>query len=129
MAYFDREFATVEYDAEVDTVYTKMTGFARGEEFRSYMEAVIDAVDDTGTNCILADTREQPTLDQEDQDWVIETWGPRAVEHGADCMALIAPEQVVAKMTVDTVVEESDDELTRRWFETIDEAEEWLASK
>jgi hypothetical protein len=40
MAYFDEDFATVEYDEYCDAVVGRMTEFADGEQFREYMEAI-----------------------------------------------------------------------------------------
>lgn len=128
MAYFDEDFATVTYDAETGAVVARMTEYAEGEPFREYMNAVIEAVNDTGSECVLADTREQPTLDSADQEWSATEWGPRAESNGVEKLAAVVPESVLAEMSVQKVIEQSPDDIERQFFDSIDEAEAWLTS-
>ena len=125
--FFDESFATVWYDDETDAVVAQMTSYAEGESFREYMDAVIDGVNETGTDCVLADTRDQPTLDSADQEWSATEWGPRAEANGVRKLAAVVPESVLAEMSVQKVIEQSADDIDREFFDSVADARAWLA--
>ncbi|WP_324756615.1 hypothetical protein [Haloarcula montana] len=127
MSYFDSEFASVDYDSDSDAIVARMTDFAEGEPFREYMNAIIDAIEDTGSSRVVADTSQMGALAEEDQVWSVKDWAPRAEDSGLDHMALVMPESVVAEMSVDSVVEMADDTINRDLFEDADEALDWIA--
>lgn len=126
MGYCDKDFAEVTYDEELDAVVVRQTGFAEGEPFREYMETIIDAVEDTGSADLLTDTREAGTVDEEDQAWSATDWAPRAQEAGLDNLAMVMPESVVAEMSVEQVIEMTDDTMNRELFDDVEEARDWL---
>jgi len=130
MAYFDEDFATVEYDDYCGAVVGRMTEFAEGEQFKEYMEAIIDGIEDTGSDKVLADSSQfDAALTQEDQAWSVTDWSPRAQDAGVEHMALVMPEAVVAKMSIDNVVEMADDTINRGLYDDVDEAKEWLKER
>jgi hypothetical protein len=103
-----------------------MTDYAEGKEFREYMNSVIDAVKDTGCSNILADTRDHPPLDQADQSWTQDTWGPNVEAAGGERMAVLAPENIIAKMSVEGATENPEDDIERQWFEEFEDGVSWL---
>jgi hypothetical protein len=124
--YFDRSYATVEYKSTKNLVVADMTEYAEGEEYREYMNSVVDAIEDTGCSNILADTRDHPTLDEADQSWTQKTWGPNVEEAGAERLAILAPESIISKMSIETVTENSEDDIDRQWFEKYEDGVSWL---
>lgn len=127
MAHYERGFATVEYDEHCDAVVGRLKEFTEDEEFKEYMESIIDAVEQTETDKILSDTSQfEGALTQEDQAWSVKDWAPRAENAGVDHMAMVMPEAVVAKMSVDNIVEMSEDDIERELFDDIDDARDWL---
>jgi len=124
--FFDESFATVWYDDETGVVVAQMTDYAEGAAFREYMDTVADVADETGSDCVLADTREQPTLETADQEWSATEWGPRAEANGVRKLATIVPESVLAKMSVEKVFEQSPDDIEREFFDSVAEAKAWL---
>jgi hypothetical protein len=125
MPYFDEKFATVEHDPETDAIVASMNDFKEGEEFRRYMDSIIDAVEDTGADTIIADTSDIPPLAQEDQTWSIKDWSPRAQEAGVDHIGMVMPESVVAEMSVEAIVDMANDTIDRGLFDEMDEARAW----
>ncbi|ERH13601.1 MAG: hypothetical protein J07HB67_02642 [halophilic archaeon J07HB67] len=124
--FFDESFATVWHDDETDAVVAQMTSYTEGAAFREYMDAVADAADETRSDCVLADTREQPTLDTADQEWAATEWGPRAEASGVQKLATIVPESVLAEMSVQRVFDESPDDIEREFFDSVADAKSWL---
>ena len=130
MPYYDSASATVEYDRRTGAVVGRLTEFTEGESFREYMEAIIDAIEAEGSDRVLADTSQfDAALTKEDQGWSVTDWAPRAEEAGVEHMALVMPESVVAGMSVDSIVEMTDDSINRGLFDDINEAKEWLAAQ
>lgn len=127
MPHYDSAFGTVEYDRNCDAVIGRLTEFTQGEEFREYMNAIIDAVEEHDSNKVLADSSQfEDALTKEDQGWSVTEWSPRAEAAGVDHIAMVMPEAVVAKMSIDSVVEMADDTLNRDLFDDVDEAKDWL---
>lgn len=128
--YFDRTYATVEYRPNENLVSAEMTEYAEGQEFREYMNSVLDAIEDTGCPNVLADTRDHPPIDQADQEWSQKTWGPNAEAAGVERTAILAPESIVSKMSIESVTEGADshDDIDRQWFEEYEDAVSWLQS-
>jgi hypothetical protein len=130
MTYFDASFASVYHDEECDAVVGKQTEFADGEDFREYMNELITAVEDTGCDTMIADTSEfQSALTEDDQAWSVTEWSPRAEGAGLENLAMVMPEAVVAEMSVDAVVEMSEDTLNRELFDDFQDAQEWASQQ
>jgi hypothetical protein len=129
MSYFDSDYADVTYDDELGAVISRMDEYAEGEDFRRYMNSIIDAIEDTGTDRMIADTSEIPPLSQGDQGWSVTDWAPRAEDAGLGHMALVMPESVVSEMSIESIVEMADDTINRGLFDDLDEAREWIASQ
>lgn len=127
MRYYDEEFATVEYDGDIDTVIARLTEFETGEPFREYMNTIIEAMEDSGTDRVIADTSRMGALKEDDQVWSVQDWSPRAEERGLEHLAMVMPESVVAEMSVQSVMEMTDDSINRNLFDDMDEAQEWIA--
>jgi len=129
MGYFDGEFAVVQYESSCDAIVAQLQEFEEGEAFRSYMDTIIEALEDRGSNKVLADTSQfEAALSQEDQAWSVTDWTPRAEDAGLEHMAMVMPESVVAEMSVDAVLEQTaDDNIHRDIFDDVDDAKEWLA--
>jgi len=117
----------VRYDESCDAVIGELTEFTSGEEFREYMESLIDALEDNATDRMIADSSDfDSALTEEDQVWSVKDWSPRAQESGLDHMAMVMPEAVVAEMSIDQVVEMADDSINRGLFDDFEEAKQWV---
>ncbi|PSP77486.1 hypothetical protein BRC81_09920 [Halobacteriales archaeon QS_1_68_20] len=127
MTYFDRTYGAVEYDESLETVVGRIHDYAEGEEFRAYMNAIIDAVEATGSEILLADSREMGPIAQEDQVWSIEDWSPRAESAGLSAIAFVMPESVIAGMSFERVMSMAEgDDIDRAYFEDPAQARDWL---
>jgi|APHM01.1.fsa_nt_gi hypothetical protein len=128
--YFDADFATVEYDDELNVIITKMTNYPGETQFRKYMDSIITAVDKTGCLNVLVDTRDHPPLPEFEIRWSAESWGPKAEIAGVDRIAALATQHVATKRTLDSVTEQSTaDSIERRYFAKFYEAVEWLTNE
>jgi hypothetical protein len=127
MSQFEREFARIEYDEYSGAVIGQLQEFVEGEPFREYMNELIDVIEQNRARKVIGDTSQfEAALTQEDQAWAATDWAPRAQDAGVDHMAMVMPDDVVAKMSVDSIVEMTDDSINRELFSDIDEAKSWL---
>lgn len=127
MTHFEEEYARIEYDEYSGAVIGQLLEFTEGEDFREYMEELIDVVEEKQADKVIGDTSQfNAALTQEDQGWAAMDWAPRAQDAGVDHMAMVMPSDVVAKMSVDSIVEMTDDSINRELFSDIDEAKSWL---
>lgn len=126
MGYFEGRSTAVEYDEALDAVVGRVEGYAESEEFRAYMNALIEAIEDSGTRKLLSDSKELGPMSEEDKVWSVEDWAPRAEAAGLEVMAFVIPESVIAEMSFDRVMEMAEDDIERGFFDDVDEARSWL---
>ncbi|MFC7057701.1 hypothetical protein [Halovenus salina] len=130
MEYFDSSFATVQYDEQTGAVIGELREFVKGESFREYMDAIIEAIADQSATKVIADTSSfDAALTEDDQVWSVQDWAPRAEDAGLETMALVMPESILAKMSVDKIIEMTEDEITRKVFSDREAAERWIQAQ
>jgi hypothetical protein len=127
MAHYDKPHLTVTHDTDLDAVVMDWDGFVKGQEYRDSLEAGLELVQQERATNWLADLREMGTVDTDDQEWTNQDWFPRAMDSTLKHMAIIKPEDVVADMSVDKIMQEvGDGDFRSHYFDNRDEAEEWL---
>jgi len=130
MAYYESDAGRVEWDDGLEAAVLRWEEFVTGEPYREGCLELIDCMVDHGGNKMLADTSNQETINEEDQQWSLEEWAPKADEAGLEYFAIVYPESVVGEMAVDQVLDQindDEDDITRNIFDDLEEAREWLA--
>ncbi len=120
---------TVAWNHDVDSVVLQWNDFAKDGDFRERMDESLELLEAVGGNKMIADAREQGAIADEDQQWSVVDWAPRAEEAGLEYLVILYPEQVVAQMSVDNVIEEVqqiDDPIERQIVDSIPDCWEWL---
>ena len=120
---------TVGWDDELDAVLLRWHGFATSESFRAHMELCIELLEATGANKMYADARNQGAISDEDKLWSITEWATQADEAGLEALVIVYPESVIAKMSVDSVIEQVDDDIERLITDDVTEGRNWLADR
>ncbi|MFA9428288.1 hypothetical protein [Natronorubrum sp. A-ect3] len=120
---------TVGWDDELDAVLLRWHGFATSESFRAHMELCIELLEATGANKMYADARNQGAISDEDKLWSITEWATQADEAGLEALVIVYPESVIAKMSVDSVMEQVDDDIERLITDDVTEGRTWLADR
>lgn len=95
------------------------------------LEGGLELIRTHGATRWIADTREIPVMSAETQQWVVDSWWPRALEAGFAWLAILLPRSTMAKLAVDGALPSSDPSATyeTRYFAEPDEAKAWLRSK
>lgn len=127
MVYYDSAHLTVKYDEDLDAVVMDWHGFAEGEEYREGLDSGLKLVKKQSAENWLADLREMGTVSQTDQEWSNEDWFPRALQTSLANMAIVQPEDVVADMSVDNIMQEvGDGAFKTHYFDSKSGAKQWL---
>lgn len=120
---------TVGWDDELDAVLLRWHGFATSESFREHMRLCIELLEATGANKMYADARDQGAISEEDKLWSITEWAMQADAAGLDALVIVYPESVIAKMSVDSVMEQVDDDIERLITDDVTEGRNWIAER
>lgn len=129
MTCYESDVATVSWDGDLGGVRLHWNGFAAGEDLRRPMDECLELLADRGGDRMFADSREMGALRQDDQEWSLVDWTPRAERAGLRYLTIVYPESVVAKMGVDSVIDRADDEMERLITDDPDDAEEWIRTQ
>ena len=119
--------ASVQWDRAGRFVFVEWQGWANSAEFGALLEAEIRALTANGGSSLLADCRLQKVLSPADQDRANEEWMPRALAAGLKRFAVVLPESVLASMNIKERLAQGTGVLQVAYFDSVDEAREWLA--
>ena len=119
--------ALVRWDQKYNVVLTEWQGWANPAEFAAVLEAGLRAIKEHQSSRGLVDCLRQRVVQQSDQDWVNQSWFPRALAAGLTRLALVIPKSGLTMMNIrDVLGKVSDTKLDTAYFSTVDEALRWL---
>ncbi len=98
-------------------------------ELRAGLLRGVDAIRDHRAVAYLTDTRKVKVIVEADQAWINQTWLPLAIDAGLKRVAVVTAAHGLGKLTVEDVVESTDDQgvLQTRIFDSIGAAWEWIS--
>lgn len=128
MEYFDSSYLTIYWNDEGRFVEMKWKKLAAGDEFRHGLDQGLNLLIEKKSNKWLADLRKLGVVEKEDQIWSNENWFPRAYAAHIKYMAIVVPQSVFAKMSMNEIMRKvNSEELTIFYHEELNEARQWLA--
>lgn len=116
------------YDPELKAVIMEWTGFSKSGEFREANEAVLNLIREKKAEKIIADTRNMKIITLKDQQWLFQNWLPRTINAGLTYAAIIESEDFFNRLSVDNIVQEVNDKLIIKYFNSALVARSWLKS-
>jgi hypothetical protein len=123
----DNEYATLVYHEEKKIVHHTFHKPISGQEFRNILDAGADLLRKHGAHKWLSDDRENSTLSQEDTEWSINNWFPRAKGAGWKFWALVVPPDMMARMNLKEFVDTYHEQGLRTMvFTKPEDAMEWI---
>lgn len=131
MVYFENSQATVRWDDADKIAHIEWRGYADGEDYRRALTAVAELLEQKSGRRLLADARKAKVVTPADQEWVDTTWGPRTNKAGLRYIAILAPESMVAKMSIErmrTKYRASGGSSVVQYFTDLEDAKRWLRS-
>jgi hypothetical protein len=101
-----------------------------GGEFREYMQAILDAVRETGTHRLVVDTSKSAGyMHKEDREWAGTTWRQQAVEAGLTHLGIVMPDSIMARLNYADVHTSAEEEIYAKTFDRRYEAIEWIVER
>ena len=130
MIHFDSPYLTVHWNEEGQFVEMEWKKNAEGDDFRTGLNAGLNLVIEKKAFKWLADLRNLGVVAKEDRIWSNEDWFPRAFAAHIQYMAIVVPQSVFGKLSVNEIMQKVEyKELTVFYLEDIDEARKWLRSQ
>jgi hypothetical protein len=121
------KYVTMLYYPESKILHHQMHQFFFGQTFRDVMNKGIESLQKNGANKWLADDRAVGAWAKEDMEWGNADWFPRAAKAGWKYWAIIMPEKIVGKMTVQKLADSySARGVQTRIFSSTEEGKKWL---
>jgi hypothetical protein len=117
----------VYHQAGTDYVVMEWNGYANSRQFREGTEKMFEELSKYKVNKVLGDIKEMVLISQEDQEWLIGSFLPRAIAGGMEAVALLRPNHYFNKVAVETVAYKVNQEkLSIQFFNNAQEALAWL---
>jgi len=121
------EFATLVYHPEAKIIHHTFHQPIGGDEFREVLNLGTDALAKYSASKWLSDDRNNSALSQEDTEWSMNFWFPRAIKAGWKYWALVVPQDLLARMNLKQFVDSYYDKGLRIMvFNNPEEAMQWL---
>ncbi|AIQ11939.1 STAS/SEC14 domain-containing protein [Paenibacillus durus] len=126
MVYYESPQVEITWNEAQQIVELRWKAFAQGEQFRTAMDKVVELAGKMNGSKVLYDNRKMSVISQEDQAWVSQNWVKRA--SGIQYCAVIGPEKVVAKSSLNRIVGTIDEfPYELQFFQNREDAVNWLA--
>ena len=121
------EVYSIYFDEELGAVVMEWDGYATSQQFREGTELMLNTLIQHKATKVLADVKDMVLIGQEDQQWLLGHFLPRAIEFGFKSIAMVRPDYYFNKVAVESVSYKVDqDKLGIHFFDTVEEAREWL---
>jgi hypothetical protein len=104
--FFNTPICQIYYVEEQDYVHTNWEGFCPTKTFKEASNAIITAMEETGTGKVLFDSTRSKLASPDDQKWILEDWLPRAIMAGYNRYAYILPNDVFGQFSFKKVINE-----------------------
>lgn len=116
------------YNQELHIIQTLWKGlYIQDKPFRYILDEIIVGLSLKQTPIIIADAREMHIITKNDQDWILESWYPRAVEAGFRYQGLILSQDTYNEIMVKKISNNYDNKIiTTQYFRTPMDALDWV---
>lgn len=127
MEFFNAPYLTIHRDDVYNCVWMEWKKFVKGPGYRNGLDKGLELAISMNTTRWLADLRKMNVVDPDDQSWSNDNWFPRALKGGIENIAIIMPQDVFAKMSVDSIMEKVPASMVKvRYFERLEMGQNWL---
>lgn len=126
--YFNTDYASIRYDQNNHSLIGTWKLPPLPQEFRTYMQALLSAMEQFNTGKVVADTQHMGTLHIEDQEWASGEWTDLAVRAGYSHAAILLPADVYSQMAIEDTMISTAGAVTFSYFENMEAALTWIRS-
>jgi hypothetical protein len=123
--YSSHEF-NLSYPPRASYIIMKIEGFMEGDVFRNNTEKMLDFLKEQKVNKLLINAYHMKLIRQEDGEWLINKFLPRAISEGFKACSFIKPMDYYARLSIENVMYKIPSAFQASWFDKKEEAEQWL---
>ncbi len=123
---------TVELDGEHEIPVFTYNTYVSGEDLRGIARRWAEIAEEEGAERYLVDTQEIAAHNDEDKQWLGETWVPNLIDQGIRAGAGVYADSVISKGDMERIEEKLnsiDPAFEYRTFDSHSKAVEWLAEQ
>jgi hypothetical protein len=126
--YLDTPYVCVRFVGGGPWVLVEWKAWANSAEYRAAHETVLVALRENDASRNLIDATAARVVSNEDQEWLVENWIPRAVAAGRRWTAVVMPKSALARTISENIDKRPRHNLTKvEYFDTVEEASAWLS--
>ncbi|MCU0354343.1 MAG: hypothetical protein MUD08_11500 [Cytophagales bacterium] len=129
MSQIATDYIQIEYLADANAVFSNWLTSPSSQEFREGMLGIIEAMRQHKTGKIVSDTRNIGAIDLADQEWSLTDWTVKALEAGYKGIAIVISSDIFAQMSVTDIMDKADGGLFYKYFDSVEEARQWVAAQ
>lgn len=97
------------------------------EPFRKILDEIINVLEQKQASIIIADARDMYVINSNDQEWILNSWYPRAIKAGFRYQGLILNKDTFSEITIKKITKEYDSStVTTQYFSSTSEALDWV---
>ena len=129
---YEDAFVKISLNKNIDTIEYAWKDFVNFETHVKLLEKIYEFTKEHDCKKNLIDMRDMKVIPNEVQTWVIKNWLPKMLQIGMNTVALVNSKSVIAKMSIKQLEQRvplKEGELTNAFFDSIEEARNWLATK
>ena len=125
--YCDEAYVTIRWSPDDQCIHVDWRAWATTEEIRTALERGLKALREHHATRWLADCLRRRVIQEDAQEWLDQSWLPRARSLGLRRLAVVLPRSEVSKGAVeDLVAKYAAADVETRKFATVEEARSWL---
>jgi hypothetical protein len=127
--YLDTPYIFVSWIGDGPWVYVKWKAWANSSEYRAAQEVILEAIRENRAARNLIDSTDRKVFSPEDQQWLVESWMPRAEAAGRRWTAIVLPKSALGRTIAENIDSYPRSRLiTVEHFETLELATAWLST-
>jgi hypothetical protein len=119
---------TIYFDEKINAVVMEWNGYATSEKFKEGTELMLNLLVKNKAAKVLADIKNMTLIGSEEQQWLENSFIPRAIDFGFKAVAMIKPDNYFNKVAVESVsYKVNKEKLNINFFDNVVDAKKWLA--
>ena len=117
------------FEPASDCVIMEWDGYSSSHEFRDGTELMLNILIKHNSSKVIANIKGMTLISQDDQQWMNNTFLPRAIQFGMKYVAITKPDSYFNKVAVESISYKVDkNKLAIGFFDNLPEAREWLSN-
>jgi hypothetical protein len=130
VVYLEDFYQTISWDETLRYFTLEARGFVPDEKTKAGMEQLLEFFQQQGASKLLLDLKQTAPFSKDLEVWLIQSWYPRMIAAGLKNLALVLPQNALARLHLDKAVAKKPlPNLETELFEKLAPAIKWLSTR